>query len=105
MNFKKKLRIWLDLGACRGTRLAKHLGCSRQYAESASRGEKGVSPKKQTKILIAIELSENEEKQDQVKIENNIIRCARLSHHQDTEVKNYALLELDKWIEELGATR
>lgn len=104
MNINKKLRVWLELGVCRGARLAGYLSCSRQYVDSVSRESKGISKTKESEILIGMELVEQSEKLDQKKIEQNIVRCARLSHSDDSETGCYALTELDRWVEALGAT-
>lgn len=102
MNINKQLRAWLDLGVCRGLRLAQKMGCSRQYVESVSKMKKGISPSKRDEIYMGMILVEEAESKDRKKIEQNIIGSARLSHSQDAEIKNYALGELDKWVEALG---
>lgn len=102
MKTNKHIRAWLNLGVCRGARLAEKLNCSRQYIESASRLEKGLSQDKKQEIFMGIALVEADEAQDRKKVEQNIVRAAHLSHSTDGELKRYALVELDKWVDVLG---
>lgn len=102
MNKNLKLSTWLDLGTCRGTALSKVLGVSRQYIESMKKG--GMSEKQWDAFSFGMSIVELDEMRSSKKIEQNIIKAARLSHSKDLWIKRYAELQLDKWVEALKVT-
>lgn len=104
MNKSKQIRAWLEIGVGRTTALSVVLKCSRQYISKVSMLTKGISENQWNAISYGISIVELDEKSNQKKIEQIIIKAARLSHSPDTEIKNYALCELDRWVEALGVT-
>lgn len=102
MKTNKQLRAWLEMGVGRGTALASILGCSRQYVQKVSSIESGLSDKQWNEIKFGISIVELDEKSKAKKIEQIIIKAARLSHSKDREVKKFAQIELGKWVESLG---
>ena len=104
MNKNKQIRAWLEMGVGRATALAVVLKCSRQFISKVSTLTKGISENQWNAISYGISIVESDEQSNQKKIEQIIIKAARLSHSPDTEIKNYALCELDRWVEALGVT-
>lgn len=102
MNKNKQIRAWLEMGVGRATALAVVLKCSRQFISKVSTLTKGISENQWNAISYGISIVESDEQSNQKKIEQIIIKAARLSHSPDIEIKNYALCELDRWVEALG---
>lgn len=104
MNRNKQVRAWLEMGIGRATALAKTLNVSRQFISKISVMEKGISQSQWNAISYGISIIELDEQAVQKKVEQIIIRAAHMCHSKDREVKQFAQVELDKWIERLGAT-
>lgn len=102
MNKNKQIRAWLEMGVGRATALAVVLKCSRQFISKVSTLTKGISENQWNAISYGISIVESDEQSNQKKIEQIIIKAAHLSHSKDCEIKQFALVELDKWIEALG---
>ncbi|WP_179992038.1 MULTISPECIES: hypothetical protein [unclassified Acinetobacter] len=102
MSRNKKIRAWLEMGVGRTSALAKVLNCSRQFVSKVSLMEKGISESQWNAISYGISIIELDEKSSQKKIEQIIIKAAHLSHSKDYEIKQFAQIELDKWVDALG---
>lgn len=102
MSRNKKIRAWLEMGVGRTSALAKVLNCSRQFISKVSLMNKGISESQWNAISYGISIIELDEKSNQKKIEQIIIKAAHLSHSKDREIKQFAQIELDKWVEALG---
>lgn len=102
MSRNKKIRAWLEMGVGRASALVKVLDCSRQFVSKVSLMEKGISESQWNAISYGISIIELDEKSSQKKIEQIILKAAHLSHSKDGEVKQFAQIELDKWVEALG---
>ncbi|MFB5708201.1 hypothetical protein [Acinetobacter radioresistens] len=100
----KKIRAWLEMGVGRTSALAKVLNCSRQFVSKISLMDKGISESQWNAISYGISIIELDEQAVQKKVEQIIIKAAHMCHSKDREVKQFAQVELDKWVERLGAT-
>lgn len=102
MKKNKQIAAWLKMGVGRGTALAIALRSSRQYIHQLSLIKKSISENQWSAIMYAIELVELDERKNQKAIEHNIIKAALMSHSKDSDIRNYALIQLDKWVHAIG---